>query len=130
MKTETRIYFALAWIAAGSLVLAQRPDIVRTDVMRHDIGTSGREAIQVRVDFAPSAGFPRHTHPGEEIAYVLEGTLEYRLDGSPPVTLKAGEAVFIPAGTSHSATNVGASRAVELATYFVEKGKPLVVLTK
>jgi len=130
MKTATRIYLMAALVAAGGLVLAQQSGIGRTDVLRHDIGTSGREAIQVRVEFAPRAGFPKHTHPGEEIAYVLEGTLEYQLDDAAPVALKAGEAVFIPAGTPHSAKNVGASKAVELATYTVEKGKPLVVLTK
>ena len=70
---------------------------------------------------------PRHAHPGEEIAYVVEGALEYTLDGRPPVTLKAGEALFIPNGTPHSAKNVGTGKAVELATYIVEKGKPLVV---
>jgi quercetin dioxygenase-like cupin family protein len=80
----------------------------------------------VRVDLAPGVEFPPHSHPGEEIAYVIEGLLEYRLDGRPPVTLKAGEVLFIPAGTIHSAKNVGSGNAAELATYLVEKGKPLV----
>ena len=63
---------------------------------------------------------------GEEIAYVIEGMLEYQFEGKPPVTLKAGEALFIPAGTIHSAKNVGNGNGAELATYLVEKGKPLV----
>ena len=84
----------------------------------------------MRVDFAPGAAFGRHLHPGAEIAYVLEGTLEYQLEGKPPVTLKAGEALFIPAGTIHAAKNVGTGNAAELATYIVEKGKPLVVMVK
>ena len=67
-----------------------------------------------------------HSHPGEEIAYVIEGSLEYQLEGKPPVTLKAGETLFIPAGTIHSAKNVGSVNAAELATYIVEKGKSLV----
>jgi quercetin dioxygenase-like cupin family protein len=71
---------------------------------------------------------PRHSHPGEEIVYVLEGLLEYEVDGQPPVTLKAGDVLFIPAGTIHAAKNVGTDNAAELATYVVEKGKPLVVL--
>ena len=74
--------------------------------------------------------FPRHSHPGEEIIYVIEGLLEYQVDGKPPVTLKAGEVFFIPAGTIHAAKNVGSGNAAELATYIVEKGKPLVVLAK
>jgi oxalate decarboxylase/phosphoglucose isomerase-like protein (cupin superfamily) len=68
---------------------------------------------------------PRHTHPGEEIIYVLEGLLEYQVEGKPPVTLKAGDVLFIPAGTVHAAKNVGSGNAAELATYVVEKGKPL-----
>jgi quercetin dioxygenase-like cupin family protein len=72
----------------------------------------------------------RHSHPGVEIAYVLEGLLEYQFDGKPPIKLKAGEALFIPAGTIHSAKNIGSGNGAELATYIVEKKKPLVVLAK
>ena len=70
---------------------------------------------------------PNHSHPGEEILYVLEGTFEYEVEGKPPVTLKPGDVFFIPAGTIHSAKNVGSGNGAELATYFVEKGKPLLV---
>lgn len=128
MKTAMRLLSMVSLASVATLVEAQHSDIRRTEVMRHDIGGSGREAIQVRVEFAPGAAFPVHTHPGEEIAYVLDGTLEYRLAGALPVTLHAGEAVFVPADTPHSAKNVGASTAIELATYVVEKGRPLVVL--
>ena len=111
-------------------VPAQQSGIKRTDLLRHDLGASGREVIQVRVDFAAGVAFPAHSHPGEEIAYVIEGVLEYVLEGRPPVTLKAGESLFIPAGTVHSAKNVGSGNAAELATYIVEKGKPLVTIAK
>ncbi len=84
----------------------------------------------MRVDFAPGASFPRHTHPGEEIAYVLEGAMEYQLGDQPPVTLKVGDALFIPAGTVHSAKNVGDVKASELATYLLDKGKPVLTLSK
>ena len=109
---------------------AQQPGITRSDIVRHDLGVAGREVIQVRVDFAQRVAFGRHSHPGAEVAYVLEGTLEYQFEGESPVTLKAGEALFIPAGTIHAAKNVGTGNAAELATYIVEKGKPLVVLAK
>jgi quercetin dioxygenase-like cupin family protein len=102
----------------------------RTDLQRHDLGTTGREAIQVRVDFEAGAAFGRHTHPGEEIIYVLEGSLEYQVEGKPPVTLRAGDVFFVPAGTIHAARNVGSTAAAELATYGVEKAKPLVTLVK
>src|SRR5687767_6523217 len=90
MKT-VRIMVLAVLIAGGGLALhaarAQQPGIKRTDVQRHDLGLPGREVIQVRVDFAPGVAFGRHSHPGEEIAYVLEGTLEYEVEGKPPVTL-------------------------------------------
>jgi quercetin dioxygenase-like cupin family protein len=130
----TRIMAVAMLIAGSGLALhvthAQPSGITRTDALRHDLSVHGREVIQVRVDFDRGVAFGRHSHPRAEAAYVLEGTLEYQFEGEPPVTLKAGEALFIPAGTIHSATNVGPGKAAELATYIVEKGKPLVVLTK
>lgn len=109
---------------------AQQPGIKRTDLQRHDLSVPGREVIQARVELAPGVSFPKHTHPGEEIIYVLEGALEYQVEGKAPVTLKAGDVLFIPAGTIHAAKNVGSGNAAELATYVVEKGKPLVVMVK
>lgn len=109
---------------------AQQAGIKRTDVLRDDLGLAGREVIQVRVDFAPGVAFGNHSHPGAEIAYVLEGTLEYTLEGRPPITLKTGESLFIPAGAVHAARNVGTDNAAELATYIVEKGRPLLVMAK
>lgn len=109
---------------------AQQPGTKRTDLQRHDLSISGREVIQVRVDFDPGYTAPRHTHFGEEIIYVLEGTLEYRIDGQPPRTVKPGDVLFVPAGTPHSVKNVGSTNGAELATYVVEKGKPLITLVK
>jgi len=104
--------------------------ITRTDLQRHDLSAPGREVIQVRVEFATGSSFGKHKHPGEEIIYVTEGLLQYDVEGNPPVTLKAGEVLFIPAGTVHAAKNVGNTNAAELATYIVEKGKQLVVIVK
>lgn len=109
---------------------AETPGITRTDLQRHDLSISGREAIQVRVDFAPGAIAPRHMHPGEEIVYVLKGTIEYRLQGQPRTRLNAGDVIFIPFGLPHEAVNVGLEPASELATYVVEKDQPLVVPVK
>ena len=125
---------AVVVLAASGMVMqmvqAQQPGTKRTDLQRHDLSIPGREAIQVRVDIGPGEVAPRHKHPGEEIIYVLEGTLEYEVDGKPPVTLKAGDVLFIPYGTVHSARNPGSVNAAELATYIVEKGKPLLELAK
>ena len=121
-------------IATAGLALhvskAQQVGARRMDLQRHDLSVKGREVIQTIVELEPGTTAPRHSHPGEEIIYVIEGTWEYTVEGKPPVTLKAGDVLFIPAGTIHSARNVGADRGRELATYIVEKGKPLVVLAK
>jgi quercetin dioxygenase-like cupin family protein len=115
---------------APNVAQAQQAGTKRTDLQRHDLSTPGREVVQVRVDFDPGYVAPKHTHPGEEVVYVLEGTLEYQIEGKPPVTLKVGDVLFIPAGTIHTAKNVGTGSGAELATYVVEKGKPLVVMVK
>ena len=133
MKTTRIIGVTVLMVASGLALHAaqvQQQGIKRTDLLRHDLSVPGREVVQVRVDFAPGVAFGRHSHPGEEIAYVLEGSLEYQVEGKPPVTLKAGEVLFIPAGTVHAAKNVGSGNGAELATYVVEKGKPLVVMVK
>ena len=132
MRTIGMMTVALLIIASSFALYvgAQQPGTKRTDLQRHDLSMPGREVIQVRVDFDPGYASPRHTHPGEEIVYVLEGSLEYEVEGRPPVTLKAGDVLFIPARTIHAAKNVGSGNGAELATYVVEKGKPLVVIVK
>lgn len=112
------------------LARAQQPGIKRTELQRHDLGVRGREVIQVRVELDPGVTFGKHRHPGEEIIYVLEGSWEYQVEGKPPLTLEAGDVLFIPAGAIHAAKNVGSGNGAELATYIVEKGKPLVVLVQ
>jgi quercetin dioxygenase-like cupin family protein len=108
----------------------QASGIERTDLQQHDLSVPGREVVQNRVDISPEAPAFKHKHPGEEIIYVLEGSLEYQVEGKPPTTLKAGEIFFVPAETIHAVRNVGTANGAELATYVVERGKPLVVLVK
>jgi quercetin dioxygenase-like cupin family protein len=132
---KTALVMGVAMLIAGSgvvpdLAQAQQPGSKRTNLQRHDLSAPGREVVQVRVDFDPGYVSPRHTHPGEEIIYVLEGTLEYQIAGRPPVTVKPGDVLFVPAGTVHAAKNVGSGNGAELATYVVEKGKPLITLVK
>jgi quercetin dioxygenase-like cupin family protein len=105
-------------------------DIKRTNLLRSDLSAAGREVIQVLVEFGPGVSAVRHSHPGEELVYVTEGALEYQLDGRPPLTVKAGEVLFIPHGTPHAVKNIGSVKAAELATYIVEKGKPLLMLSE
>lgn len=122
------ILFAIVTFTFPNTVTAQ--GIKRTNLQRHDLSIQGHEAIQVRIDFEHGTAFGMHSHPGEEVIYVLEGLFEYEIEGMPPVTLKAGDVLFIPAGKNHSAKNIGNGKAVELATYIVEKGKPLLTMKK
>jgi quercetin dioxygenase-like cupin family protein len=103
---------------------AQIPGLERTDLQHYDLSAPGWEMIQNRVEISPEARAIRHKHPGEEIIYVLEGSLEYKIDGREARTYHAGETLTVPAETVHSVTGDGA----ELATYVVEKGKPFIVV--
>ena len=110
-----RIMAAAGLVFGTALTLqvtrAQQPGIRRTDLQRHDLGVPALEVIQVRLD-------------------VLEGSLGYQVDVKPPKTLEAGDVLFIPGRTIHAAKNVGSRNGAELATYVVEKGKPLVVMVR
>jgi len=115
--------------AAQAPAPARPAGTARTDLQRHDLSIKGWETLQALVTFEPGTTFPRHSHPGEEIIYVTEGAVDYEVGGKW-VTVKAGGVLFIPNGTVHAARNTGAVRAAELATYVVEKGKPLSVFTE
>jgi quercetin dioxygenase-like cupin family protein len=106
----------------------QVPGLTRTDLQAGDLSVPGYEKIQNRVEIDASAPAIRHWHPGEEIIYVLEGSLEYEIDGDPRRIVSLGEALTVPAERVHSVRNVGDGNAAELATYVVEKGKPLLNL--
>ncbi|MBW8789648.1 MAG: cupin domain-containing protein [Rhizobium leguminosarum] len=121
---------ALALVLGGAAAAHAEQPLQRTDLLKNDIDVPGHEVVQVRVDFATGVLAPSQSHPGEEIAFVIAGTLEYQLEGRQPVTLKAGQSLFIPTGVVHSAKNVGSGKASELATYIVRKGAPLVVPAK
>lgn len=133
-------YAKLTPIAAATVVAvglfgiqtlnAQQPGFKRVELQRGDLSVAGREVVVARADFDSDGIVGRHTHPGEESSYIIEGNVQLEVDGKPPLTLKAGEVFFIPAGVVHSARNVGNTPAKVLATYIVEKGKPLTLMAK
>jgi quercetin dioxygenase-like cupin family protein len=127
MKTLTLTMTALV---LTSLVAAQQPAFKRTVLQQSDISAPGREVVSAVAEFEPRATPGRHTHFGEEIGYVLQGTFLIEQEGKAPVTLNAGGTFLIPAGTVHNATNTGAGTGKILATYIVEKGKPLATPAK
>ena len=111
-------------------LLAQQPGFSRTMLQKGDLSAPGREAVQVRAEFDPGVAAGKHTHPGEELGYILEGTLVVEIEGKAPMTLNAGDHFFVPAGTVHDGKNVGSGKAKVLATYIVEKGKPIATPVK
>src|SRR4051812_30484420 len=101
---------ALAGIVAAAA--AQQPALMqptfkRTVIQQGDLSIAGREVVTAIAEFQPGATVGRHTHPGEEAAYILEGTLLLEQDGKPSVTLGAGQTFLIPAGGVHNATAIG-----------------------
>ena len=115
-------------LAAGLFtcsVFPQNPGLQRTIVHRADVSVPGREAVITRVEIAPNGRAGRHTHPGDEITYVLEGEGEILIEGQPALKIKGGDGFVVPAGAKHDAHNTGAGTLKLVATYVVEKGKPL-----
>ncbi len=102
----------------------------RTELQRHDLSTPNHETVQARGEFEPGAVVPKHTHPGEEVGFVLAGELTVEIAGKPAQAVKAGEVFFIPANTVHSGKNTSTGQTVVISTYIVEKGKPLSAMVK
>jgi quercetin dioxygenase-like cupin family protein len=109
---------------------AQQPTFKRTILQQGDLSAPGREVVTASVEFQPGASPGRHTHAGEEVGYVLEGAIVVEQDGKPDLPLNTGQTFLIPAGTVHNARNSGTGTARILATYIVEKGKPLATPVK
>jgi Mannose-6-phosphate isomerase len=108
------------------MLLAQAPAAFKRTVLQQaDLSVAGREAVTALAELQPGAVAGRHTHFGEEVGYVLDGSVTVEIDGKPPMALTAGKAFIIPAGAVHNAKNTGSGLAKILATYIVEKGKPL-----
>jgi quercetin dioxygenase-like cupin family protein len=120
----TVLAFALVATAIGTVV-AQQTGFTRIMLQDHDISIAGHHVVQARAEFQPGVTSGRHTHPGEEVAYVLEGQVEILIEGKAPQVIKAGEPFFVPAGVVHEGRNIGASVAKILATYVVQKDKPV-----
>jgi quercetin dioxygenase-like cupin family protein len=116
---------AVGLFAVVASVAAQQTGFKRTVLQQSKLSVPGREAVTAIAEFQPGGTVGSHTHPGEEIGYILEGTIVLEQDGKAPVTLGPGKTFFIPAGTVHNATNKTSAVARVLANYFVESGKPV-----
>ena len=126
---KLRFTMAMAVLIFGSsLGPAQPAGPTRTDLQRHDLSVPGREVVQVIVGLDPGVMAPRHTHPGEEVGYILAGTVRMMIEGRETLTLGAGDGFLIPPGTPHNALDVGPGTGRMLSTYLVETGQPVATL--
>jgi len=121
---------ALAVVVGVASILAQAPGLQRTVVHKADVSVPGREAVIARVELAPGVSAGRHTHPGDEISYVIDGEAEIIVQGQPTRKVKAGDGFVIPAGAIHDAHNTGSTPLKLAGIYVVDKGKPLATPAK
>ena len=128
MTTRTGSVTAVAavFVTLFAQTFAQTPaPFRRTMLQQADLSAPGREVVQAIAEIDPGAASGRHTHPGEEAGYVLAGPIVVEIDGKPARVLQTGEVFLIPAGTVHNAVNKGKGVAKVLATYIIEKGRPV-----
>ena len=125
------ILSAVAVVATTGTLLAlpqgaQPSPLKRTVLQTHALTTApGHDGITVLAELAVGASAPRHTHPGEEFVYVLEGTATFDMAGQPLLYIKPGDAFFIPPNTPHVARNTGKVPVKLLSNYIVPAGQPL-----
>jgi quercetin dioxygenase-like cupin family protein len=127
-----RTFAACALCAAGGFLAAAveaqtaaaTTGLKRTLLKQTDGPIEGYVTVEMRVDIEPGAEIARHTHPGVESGYVVEGGTDLAIDGIGEFALKPGDPYQVPTGVPHSAKN-GVAKTVLVATYVVEKGKPL-----
>lgn len=125
-KSKLRVFVFLALaLGMSAATVAQTGGVKRELVQKGEVSVPNREAVVARVEIAPGVMVGRHTHPGDEIGYVLEGEAELLVDGEAPRKLKAGDAFVIPAGKAHDARSTGTVPFKMVGVYVVEKGKPL-----
>jgi len=127
MEKRTAVGLAMLTtvLAVTSALVAQNPAVKRTVVKTGDVSVPGREAVIANVEIAPGGSVGRHTHPGDEISYVVSGEGEILMEGKPPLKIKPGDGFVVPGGTKHDAHNTGEQPLKLIAVYVVEKGKPL-----
>jgi quercetin dioxygenase-like cupin family protein len=122
----------LATIAVSGDASAQQPPAItqqtatikRTPLQKFDVPGTNYETVVGIAEVVPNVNIGRHTHPGPESGFMLEGEMVLLVDGQPEKTVKVGESYQVPSGAIHDA-RTGPNGAKVIATYVVEKGKPL-----
>jgi quercetin dioxygenase-like cupin family protein len=97
----------------------------RTEVQHRTSSIPGRDIVQVRTEIPVGVASGWHTHPGEEVGYIVEGTVRMEIAGQEALLLHAGSGFLIPPGTPHDAHDLGPGTGVMLSTYLVDPNQPL-----
>ncbi len=124
-KAAGKILIAALFFFAPIATHAQDGEIKRMIMQRIDVPNTHYECISGMAELPPGMSIGRHTHSGVEVGYITEGSLELVIEGDEPMQLVAGDSYSIPAGKIHDARSIGVTTAVAMATWVVEKGKPL-----
>jgi quercetin dioxygenase-like cupin family protein len=101
----------------------------RTEIQRSTSSIPGRIIVQVRTEIPEGVASGWHLHPGEEVGYIVAGTVRMEIRDQPTLTLHAGDGFLIPPRTPHNATDLGPGTGQMLSTYIVESGEPISSLT-
>ena len=120
----------LVLAGAGATALVAQTGFSRIILQDQPLSVPGRHTVTARAEFAPGASAGLHTHPGEEMGYMLEGGVELSVEGRPTAMLEPGDVFFIPAGVPHNGRNLGATKAALLSVFVAEQGKPLATPVK
>jgi len=116
----------LVWAALS--VSSQPESTARwTELQRHALEDIGREGVEMLIEIPAGVSSARHSHPGDDFGYVIDGTIVLQVDGKPPLTVKAGEAFFTARGHVHNARNIGSRPARVVDTYIIDTGQPVVI---
>src|ERR1700759_2454318 len=99
--------------------------LMRTELQRRPSSIPGREIVQVRTEIPAGVESGWHVHPGEEVGYILAGTVKMMIQDQETLTLQSGDGFLIPPRTPHNAVDLGPDTGLMLSTYIVETGEPL-----
>ncbi len=122
--TRSRLICGAGILAVIAVSMAQKPAAKFSEVQRHDIPGTTLVGVTTVAEIPPGVTSARHSHPGEDFGYLIEGTIILYVDGKAPVTLKAGDVFFTERGHVHNARNIGTTMARAVDTYVVDRGKP------
>ena len=122
--TRSMLISGAAILAMIAVCVAARPAAKWTELQRHEIPGTALDGVTSVIEIPPGVTSPRHSHPGEDFGYIIEGTIVLQVDGKPPQTLKAGDVFFTERGRIHNARNIGTTTARAVDTYVVDRGKP------